>query len=159
MAYLGSCFTTFYVLSNKQQLRGPRPNTSSSQPRFTNWLPLGISKPSKNSSHIDCFIAHARWLWAEHRWGLTLSCTTRENQSLHTKWTALDLVGVPPPFPCTADPPQRAEVGGKWSQQILAADWPGKIPPIDLPTAIKAQLQKEGVLSPYGERTLSTQLA
>ena len=39
-----------------------------------------------------------------------------------------------------ADPSQRAEVGGQWSQPVLAADWPGKIPPIDVPTATKAQL-------------------
>ena len=43
-----------------------------------------------------------------------------------------------------ADPPQRAEVGGQWSQPALAADWPGEIPPIDLPTTTKAQLQEEG---------------
>ena len=46
-------------------------------------------------------------------------------QSLHTQWTGEDHVGAPLPCPCTADPPQRVEVCGKWSQPILAADWPG----------------------------------
>ena len=36
------------------------------------------------------------------------------------------------------------EAGGQWSQPALAADWPGEIPPIDLPTTTKAQLQEEG---------------
>ena len=30
----------------------PRPSASSSQPRFIAWLHLGISKPSKSSSHL-----------------------------------------------------------------------------------------------------------
>ena len=30
-----------------------------------------------------------------------------------------------PPCSCIADSPWRAEVGGQWSQPILAADWPG----------------------------------
>ena len=38
---------------------GPRPGTSSSQPRLTSWLHLGISKPSTSSSISDCFIAQA----------------------------------------------------------------------------------------------------
>ena len=38
--------------------------------------------------------------------------------------TATD-IGVLPPGPCTADPPQRAEVGGQWLQPVLAPDWPG----------------------------------
>ena len=61
-------------------------------------------------------------------------------QGQRTQWTATDHVGAPPPFPCTADPPWRVEVGGQWSQPILAADWPGQIPPIHLPTTTKAQL-------------------
>ena len=36
-----------YLLSS-----GPRPGTRSSQPRFTAWLHLGISKPSTSSSHL-----------------------------------------------------------------------------------------------------------
>ena len=39
-----------------------------------------------------------------------------------------------------------------------ASDRPGQIPLIDLPTAIKAQLQEEGVLSPHKGFTSSTQL-
>ena len=44
-------------------LSGPRPGTSSSQPRFTAWLHLGISKPSTSPATSDCFIAQARWPW------------------------------------------------------------------------------------------------
>ena len=44
---------------------------------------------------------------------------------------------------------QRAEVGGQWSQPVLTAPSPGKIPTVDLPTATKAQLQEEGVLNPH----------
>ena len=62
MAGLGSCFTMSQILSNKQQpasvspqplyclLSGPRPGTSSNQPKFTAWLFLGISKPGTSSS-------------------------------------------------------------------------------------------------------------
>ena len=46
-------------------------------------------------------------------------------QGLCTQWTATDHTGAPPPCPCTADLPQRAEVGVKWLQPVLAADWPG----------------------------------
>ena len=59
---------------------------------------------------------------------------------------------------CTADPPQRAEGAGQWSQPFLATDRPEEIPSIDLPTAIKAQLQEEGLLSTHKGRTSSTQL-
>ena len=46
-------------------LSGPRPSTSSSQPRFTPWLPLRISKPSTSSSHLrllysSCKVAPGR---------------------------------------------------------------------------------------------------
>ena len=62
----------------KQQLASvsPRPGISSSQISFTPWLPLEISKPRRSSSHL-IFIAQVGWLWAKHRWGLTLSCTTQ----------------------------------------------------------------------------------
>ena len=72
----------------------------------------------------------------------------------HPQTTATDHIEVPPPCSCSADPLWRAEVGDQWSQPILAADWP----PIDLPTASKAQLQEEGVLTPHERHTLSTQL-
>ena len=45
--------------------------------------------------------------------------------SLHTQWTATDHVRAPQPCPCTAHPRQRVEVGGQWSQPVLAADRPG----------------------------------
>ena len=75
-----------------------------------------------------------------------------------TQWTATDHIGAPPPCPLTADPPQMAEVGGQWSQPVLAADWPEYIPSTDLPTATKSQLQQEGVLSPHNGHTSGIQL-
>ena len=62
MAGLGSCFTTFKILSNKQQLASvsPRPRTSSSQPRFIAWLHLRISKPSTSSSHLGLLYTSGR---------------------------------------------------------------------------------------------------
>ena len=45
-------------------------------------------------------------------------------QSLCTQWTARDHIGAPTPCPYTADPLQRVEVGGRWSQPVLTADWP-----------------------------------
>ena len=50
------------------------------------------------------------------------------------------------------------DIGGQWSQPVLAADLNGKIPPIDLPTGTKAQLQEEGVLIPHEGCTSNTQL-
>ena len=41
-----------------------------------------------------------------------------------------------------ADPPQ-------WSHPVLTTDQPRRIPPIDLPTAIKTHLQEEAVHSPH----------
>ena len=73
----------------------------------------------------DCFVAQAGSPQGKHRWGLTLACTTWETPGPLTQGTATDHNEAPLPFTCTADPPQRAEVGGKWSEPILAADWPG----------------------------------
>ena len=81
-----------------------------------------------------------------------------KSQGQHTQWTATDHDGAPTPCPCSADPPQRAEGVGKQSQPVLVADWPGKILPIDLPTATKAQLQEEDVLRSHKRCTSSTQL-
>ena len=41
-------------------LSGCRPGTSSSQPRFTAWLHLGISKPSTSSSHLRLLYSSGR---------------------------------------------------------------------------------------------------
>ena len=83
--------------------------------------------PPQVAAISDCFIAQAGWLWAKHKWGLALACTTWETPDPHTQCTAPDRVGAPPPHPCpcTADPPQRVEVGGPWSQSVLEDDWPG----------------------------------
>ena len=53
-------------------LSGPRPGSSSSQPRFTAWLHMGTTKPSTSSSHLRCFIAQAGWLQAKTQAGADL---------------------------------------------------------------------------------------
>ena len=122
-------------------LSGPRPSISSTQGRFS-----------------DCFIAHSEWPQAGHRRGLTLAHTTQETPEPATYWASTDHVRAPPPCPCTADPPQKADVGGQWSQPVLAAYWTEEIPPIYLPTATKAPLQEKSTLSPHKRCTSSTQL-
>ena len=54
MAGLGLCFSTYKILSNKQQLASvsPRPSTCSSQPGFTAWFCLEISEPCTSSRHL-----------------------------------------------------------------------------------------------------------
>ena len=148
---------------NNQQLASvcSRPGTSSSQLRFTAWLQLGISKPSTSSSHLSLLYSSGRVPCAKHRRGLTLACTTQETPGpMHPVYNygPHHHIEVPPPCPCTADPLRRAEISGQWSEPVLAADWPEKIPPIDLPTETKAQLQKKRVLSLHEGCTLSTQL-
>ena len=68
------------AVSKKQQLASvsPRPGTSSSQISFTAWLCQGISNPAQVAAFSDCFIAQEGWPWENHRWGLTLACTTQE---------------------------------------------------------------------------------
>ena len=47
----------------------PRPSTSSSQPRFTPWLHLGISKPSTSSSHLRLIYSSGRVALGEAQMG------------------------------------------------------------------------------------------
>ena len=137
MAGFGSCFATSLILklaimaSLSHQspyflLSGPRPGTSSSQPRFTACLCLGISKPSTSSTHLwllysSCRVVLGRTQGDGWPWHLP----PRKPQRLHTQWIGTDVLEAPSLCPCTADPPQRAQVGGHWSQPVLAADWPG----------------------------------
>ena len=64
----------FLNLSNKQQLASgsPRPSSSSSQPRFTAWLHLGISKPSTSSSHLSFLYNSGRVALAKTKVGADL---------------------------------------------------------------------------------------
>ena len=100
----------------------PRPSTSSSQPRFTAWLCLGISKPSTSSCHLILLYSSGRVSWEKHGWGLNLHHLG--NTRAYALSGQLQTTGAPPPFSCTADLPLRVEVGGRWSQPILAADRP-----------------------------------
>ena len=144
---------------NKQATAGlNEPQTQNWQPRFTVWLHLEISNPSKSMSHLRLLYSSGRVALGKtqvgayvglHHLGIPMASTP---SGLPT-----DHVRPPFPCPCTADPPWRAGVGGKCSQPILAADCPGQIPPIYLPTATKAQLHEEGVLSPHEGFTSSTQ--
>ena len=75
--------------------------------------------PAQVAAFSDCFIAQAGWLWAKHRWGVTMACTTQETPG------PAHPVDSYRPCPYRADPPQKAEVGVQWSKPILAADWHG----------------------------------
>ena len=93
-------------------LGGPKCGTSSSQPRFTVWLCLGISKPCTSSSHLRLLYNSCRVAPERIQVGDDIGLYYLKPQSLSTQWTATDHGGAPPPCPCTADPLQRAEVGG-----------------------------------------------
>ena len=131
-------------LSNTQLpyllLIGPRLCTSSSQISFTSWLPLGISKPSTSSSHLRVLYSSCRVATAEYRWGLTLACLIRETPEPaqpgdryrpHRRTTTLP--------PHSGSSMERGGWGSVVRQPLQLTDL-GKSPPIDLPTATKAQL-------------------
>ena len=101
----------------------PQPvGTSSSPPRLTGRTHLCISKPSTNSSHLRLLYSSGMVAQSKTQVGTDLGLHHLGNPRA-TQWTATDHIRTPSPRPSTADPPQRAEVGGKWSQPILAADW------------------------------------
>ena len=109
-------------------LSGPRPGISNSQPRFTAWLHLRTSMPSTSSSHLKLLYSSCKV--ADHRWGLTLACTTWKPQSLCTQSTATDHVRTQPPCPCMANLPWRVEVGGQCHSQYLKLTGLGKSLPL-----------------------------
>ena len=58
--------------------------------------------------------------------GLTLACATLEtSEPAHPVGNLQTMSEYHPPAPAQADPAWRVEVGGQWSQPVLAADWPG----------------------------------
>ena len=59
-------------------LSGPKHSTSSSQPRFTTWFCLWISKPSISSSHLSLLCRSGKVSQAKHRWGRTLPVPLRK---------------------------------------------------------------------------------
>ena len=141
-------------------LSGPKPSLAvtslDSQLGFTWESP----SPAQVAAISECFIAQAGWPLAKHRSGLILACTTQETPEPahavdsyrpHQSTTTL-------PLHSRSSMKGRERVHGQQSQPVLADDWPGNIPPIDLPTTIKSQLQEEGVLIPHKGCTLSTQL-
>ena len=72
-------------------LSGPRPSTSSSQPRC----------PAQLADISDYFIAQTGRPQAKHRWGLNFACPPPPKpQSQRTQWTAIDQVGAPLPCSC-----------------------------------------------------------
>ena len=77
----------------------------------------------------DCFIAHAGWPWAKHRWVLNLPCTTWETPGPLHQVDSYRPVRAPPPCPCTAGlhGGQRFVVSGH-SQFLQLTDL-GKSPP------------------------------
>ena len=86
--------------------------------------------PAQVAAISDCFIAQAGQPWAEHRWGMTLACTSRETPGPHNQWTAIDHVRAPPPCPCKADPPQRVDVRDNGHSQSLQLTGLGKSLPL-----------------------------
>ena len=54
-----------------------------------------------------------------------MACTTCETLGPAQPVDSYRYVRASPPCPYIADNPQRVEVGGKWSEPILAADWLG----------------------------------
>ena len=112
-----------------------------------------------------------QWSWKEHRWQLTLACTSQEAREPVYPGTTFR-----PHQTITQPPPQVTHSRGRpsrhqslievsptpWSQLLHSWSFMGvmasphnlfswwQIPLIDLPTAIKAQLQEEGWQSPQG---------
>ena len=156
MAILGSCFTTFLILSNKQQLASvsPRPSTSS-QPQFTAWLHRGISKPSTTSNHHRLLYSSCRVTPGRALVGADLGLHHPGNPRAYTPSGQLQNTlesEHPTPAQLTLHGGQRFVVSGH--SQSLHLTGLGK----SLPTAIKALLQEEGVPSPHKGSTSSTQL-
>ena len=89
---------------------------------------LGFTRESPRLEQVaaisDCFTIQAGCSRQNIGGGWPWPVPLRKPQIQHNQWTATDQAGAPPPCPCTADPPQRAEDGGKCSQPVLAADWP-----------------------------------
>ena len=79
--------------------------------------------PAQLATILDCFIAQVGWPRQNTGGGRLWPVPPGKPQSLHLQWTATDHTGAPPPCSCTTDR-QRAEVGGQWSQPVLA-DWSG----------------------------------
>ena len=108
-----------------------RPSTRSSQSRSTAWLFTWESpSPAQVAAISDCFIVHAEWPQAEHSGDWFQPALPRKPQSLCTQWTATHHVEALPPCPCTADPPQRVEVGVSGHSQSLQLTGLGKYLPL-----------------------------
>ena len=122
----------------------PRLGTGSSQLRFIAWLHLGISKTSKSSSPLRLLYSSGRVASGKTQLRADLGLYHLGNPKARTPSGQVQIM-LENHHPA---PAQLILHSGQWSQPTLAADWPGKIPPIDLTTATKAHLQEEGVLSP-----------
>ena len=128
MADLGLCFTTFQIISNKQQLASVSSKHRASGPDLQVGFFWRSPSPAQVASISDCFITQAGWPWAKYRWGLTLACTTGETpgpahpiDSYRPRWN-----GTPRPCPCTADS-TRVEVGlgCTWRMHLGYSAWKG----------------------------------
>ena len=114
--------------SNKQQWASvsPRPGTSSSQPRYTAWFHLGISKPSStSSSHLRLSYSLVRVALGKTQVGADHGLHDLGNLKACSLSRQLQTTSEQkPPFTYTADPPQRAVVDSQWSQPLIEADCP-----------------------------------
>ena len=134
--------------------------TSSSQPRFTAWLCLGISESSISSSHLRVLYSSVRRTLGKTEFGADLSLHYPGNSRASTTSVWTDTDNAQHYYPA---PVQLILHGWQWlvasghSQSLLLTVL-GKIPPIDLTIATKAQVQEKGILSPLGGRTSNMQL-
>ena len=111
-------------------LNGPRFGTNSTSLDSQFGFAWESPNPAQIADFSDCFSSYRMAPGRAQMVG-DLSLHHLGNlRALHTQWTTTDHIRAPPPYSCTADLPRRAEVGGRWSQPVLADDWPGKSPPL-----------------------------
>ena len=133
-------------------LSSPSPGTSKSQPRFTAWLCLGISKISTSSSHLRLLYSSGRMAWGRTQAGADLGAASpRKSQNLLTQWTTTDHMGAPPSCPhlFTADPPQGQRVVVSDHSQSLQLIGLGK----SLPLISQQQLKLNYKRRVYSDHT------
>ena len=93
-------------------LRGPRPGTSSNQPRFTTWLHLGISKPSTGTSHLRLLCSSGRVALGKTQVGADLGLYHPGNPRASAPSGQLQ-THLEHHHPCTAGPQWRSVVSGQ----------------------------------------------
>ena len=122
----------------------PRPGTSSSQPRFTSWLHLGISNSSTSSNHCRLFHSSGRVALGKTQVVADLGLQHPGNPRASTHSGQLSTMleqHYPVPAQLILHGGWRLVVSGHSHFLQLTV----YVPPIYLPTATKAQLQEVSV--------------